>query len=83
MRYQGTFGPVGVYGFGTYIGSGHVNYTGTAAAAITAEGGPSLAQGSRYTGQYKGLSAGFAGVALTWAGVHRSPVRGRAVSTTA
>ena len=29
VRYQGTCGPVGVYGFGTYIGSGHINYTGT------------------------------------------------------
>lgn len=68
VRYQGTWGPVAVYGFGTYIGSGTVNYTGTAAAAITAEGGPSIAQGSRYTGQFNGLSAGFAGVAFTWAG---------------
>lgn len=68
VRYQGTIGPVALYGFGTYIGSGHVNYTGTAAAAIAAEGGPSIAQGSRYTGQFSGLSAGFAGVAVTWAG---------------
>ncbi|HET7883852.1 MAG TPA: hypothetical protein VFL55_23395 [Acetobacteraceae bacterium] len=67
-RYQGTFGPVALYGFGAYIGSGHVNYTGTAATAITTEGGPSLAQGSQYRGTFQNLSAGFVGAAVTWAG---------------
>jgi outer membrane protein OmpU len=28
-RYQGTFGPVGVYGMAAYYGSGRVNYTGS------------------------------------------------------
>ena len=68
VRYQGTFGPVAVYGFGAYLGSGHVNYSGTTAAAITAEGGPSIVQGSQYNGQFKGISAGFAGAAITFAG---------------
>ena len=38
-RYQGTFGPVALYGFGAYIGSGHVNvpgFTRHQAAASTA-----------------------------------------------
>jgi hypothetical protein len=28
VRYQNSFGPVGVYAMGAYYGSGHVNYTG-------------------------------------------------------
>jgi hypothetical protein len=67
-RYQGTFGPVALYGFGAYIGSGHIHYTGTAASAVATEGGPTFAQGSRYDGTFHGLSAGFVGAAVTWAG---------------
>lgn len=31
VRYQNKFGDLAVYGYGAYVGSGHVNYTGTAA----------------------------------------------------
>jgi hypothetical protein len=69
-RYQGTFGPVALYAFGAYIGSGHIQYQGdpTGVVARTLEGGPSLVQGSQYNGQFENLSAGFAGVAVTYAG---------------
>ena len=59
-RYQGTFGPVAVYGFGAYIGSGHVNYTGAAPAPA--------APGATYNGKFKNLSAGFVGAEFTFAG---------------
>jgi hypothetical protein len=70
VRYQGTFGPVALYAFGAYIGSGHVQYQGdpTGVVARTLEGGPSLAQGSQYNGTFNKLSAGFAGAAVTFAG---------------
>jgi hypothetical protein len=67
-RYQGVVGPVALYGFGAYLGSGHINYTGGSALAIATEGGPTFAQGSRYDGTFHGLSAGFVGAAVTWAG---------------
>jgi Gram-negative porin len=69
-RYQGTFGPVALYAWGAYLGSGHVQYQGdpTGLLARTLEGGPSLAQGSQYNGQFENISAGFAGVAVTYAG---------------
>jgi Gram-negative porin len=35
-RYQGVVGPVAIYGFADYIGSGTVSYTGTAASALDA-----------------------------------------------
>jgi hypothetical protein len=75
VRYQGTFGPVALYAFGAYIGSGHVQYNsfalpeGTSGTlARTTEGGPTAAQGSQYNGQFENLSAGFAGVAVTFGG---------------
>jgi len=60
VRYQGTFGPVAVYGFGDYIGSGAVQYTG-AAPMVPAHG--------TYNGQFNGVSAGFAGLELTIGGL--------------
>jgi len=63
-RYQGAFGPVALYAFGSYTGSGHVNYTGSPVAA--AESGP---RGNTYSGQFENLSVGFGGVALTYAGL--------------
>jgi hypothetical protein len=61
LRYQGVVGPVSIYGFGDYIGSGHVDYTGAAPAAA--------APGATYNGKFKNLSAGFAGVELTIGGL--------------
>jgi hypothetical protein len=63
-RYQGTFGPVGLYAWGTYTGSGVVNYTGP--AALAREAGP---RGNVYNGKFDDLSVGFGGIALTIAGV--------------
>ena len=63
-RYQGTFGPVGLYVWGTYTGSGTVNYTGP--AALPELGGP---KGNVYTGKFDNQSVGFGGAALTNAGV--------------
>jgi hypothetical protein len=75
VRYQGTFGPVALYAFGAYIGAGHVQYNANnlgvgpaVSLAIATEGGPSVAQGSQYTGQFKNISAGFVGAAVTFAG---------------
>ena len=71
VRYQGTFGPVAAYAWGAYLGSGHIQYNGILggqALAITTEGGPSVVQGSQYNGAFNNLSAGFGGVALTYAG---------------
>jgi len=56
-RYQGTFGPVALYGFGAYIGSGHVNVPGFTPVA-----------GSSFNGKYQGMSAGFVGAEVTFAG---------------
>jgi predicted porin len=66
VRYQGVFGPVSAYAFADYIGSGHVNYTGTALAAQTAAGAPA---GSKYTGQFKNDSVGFVGAEFTIGGL--------------
>jgi len=63
-RYQGTFGPVGLYVWGTYTGSGTVNYTGP--AALPELGGP---KGNVYNGKFDNQSVGFGGAALTIAGV--------------
>ena len=60
VRYQGTFGPVALYGFGAYIGSGHVQYTGAAPLPAV--------PGATYNGKFKNLSAGFVGAEVTFAG---------------
>jgi hypothetical protein len=65
LRYQGKFGDVGVLAYGVYMGSGHVNYTGSTAPAVL---GTSALPGSRYTGNFDGLSLGSMGLAVTFAG---------------
>src|SRR6185503_6006748 len=62
-RYTGVVGGLGVLAYGVYMGSGVVNYTGTAAAAAAT--GPA---GNKYNGKYDGLSLGSFGVNLTYAG---------------
>lgn len=59
-RYQGKLGPVAIYGYGMYIGSGNVDYTGTPGGGVG---------GSTWNGKYNKISAGEGGIALTVAGV--------------
>jgi len=66
LRYQGVVGPVSIYAFGLYMGSGTVDYTGGAAAALAAAGAPA---GSKYTGRFKNLSVGFGGAEFTIGGL--------------
>ena len=80
MRYQGTFGGVGVLAYGAYEFSGHANYSGakvtyTSTGAVVTSGSgatnlgiTSAISGSRFTGNYDGLSFGSGGIALTYAG---------------
>jgi hypothetical protein len=65
LRYQGVVGPVAIYAFGDYIGSGVVNYTGPPVVGGVTPGVP---LGSKYNGQTQGVSAGFVGAAFTIAG---------------
>jgi hypothetical protein len=70
VRYQGSFGGLGVLAYGVYENSGHVNYTGltpATAAGRTALGIATL-PGSAYNGKFDGLSFGSGGAALTFAG---------------
>lgn len=60
LRYQGTFGPVAVYGFGAYIGSGHVQFNGAPPLPAV--------PGATYNGRFKSLGAGFIGAEITYAG---------------
>ena len=57
-RFQGALGPAKVLAYAVYFGSGHTNYTGTAAAARVAAGSP---LGSTYNGNYDNLSLGMFG----------------------
>jgi hypothetical protein len=59
-RYQGVVGPVSILGFGDWIHSGVVNYTGPAIAGVP---------GSTYNGQSNGVNAGFVGLSVTFAGL--------------
>jgi len=68
-RYQGVFGPVSVYGFGDWIHSGVVNYTGPNLALATTGGVSSVPTGSKYTGQANGVNAGFVGLSITVGGL--------------
>jgi len=52
LRYQGTFGPVGILAYGGYMGSGHVDYTGEYVSPAA-------------TPTYKNLSFGQGGAAVT------------------
>ncbi len=65
VRYQGTLGGVGVLAYGVYEFSGHAQYTGPSPTANTFLGN---IPGSKYTGNYDGLSFGSGGLALTYAG---------------
>ncbi len=75
VRYQGTFGGVGILAYGVYMGSGHATYTGASSSTLvgatnlgnTAAGLPGTA--SKFTGNYNGLSIGSGGIAVTFAGV--------------
>lgn len=71
VRYQGTLGDVGVLAYVAYEFSGHANYTGAAASTPAGASalGISALPGSKYTGQYDGLSFGNAGLAVTYGGV--------------
>jgi len=71
LRYQGVVGPVSIYAFGDYIGSGHVQYTGTALAAQAKEFGSAgaIPGNSKYNGNFQNLSAGFVGAEFTIGGL--------------
>jgi predicted porin len=64
-RYQGSVAGVGVLAYAVYQVSGHADYTGATTSAVL---GNSVA-GSRFNGQFDGLSFGNGGLALTYAGV--------------
>jgi hypothetical protein len=72
VRYQGTFGGVGILAYGVYEGSGHATYTG--AASTTLAGVANLGNAStggvasKFTGNFNGLSIGSGGIAVTFAG---------------
>lgn len=66
VRYSGDIGPVNVLAYGVYNYGGHVNYSGTAAAARAAVLAPAA---STWNGQFDNLNFGSAGVALTWQGL--------------
>ncbi len=64
-RYAGSFGPVGVLGYGVYEFSGHTHFNGP----FVATGSASALGSSAGTGRYDNLSFGNAGFALTYAGL--------------
>jgi len=66
VRYQGTFGGVGVLAYAAYEFSGHANYSGSTSAATL---GTATAAGSQFNGSYNGLSFGSGGLAVTFAGL--------------
>jgi hypothetical protein len=70
VRYQGVFGGLGVLAYAAYMGSGNADYSGPSAATAAGRAnlGISGLPTSKYTGQYKGLSIGSGGIALTYAG---------------
>ena len=65
LRYSGPVGPINVHTYGVYTYAGHVNYSGTAAAARAAAGAPA---GSTWSGQFDNLNYGSMGVQLSYAG---------------
>jgi len=65
-RYSGRVGPINVHTYGVYTYAGHVNYSGTAAAARAAVVTPA---GSTWSGQFDNLNYGSMGVQLSYAGV--------------
>ncbi len=64
IRYQGSFGAVGMLAYGVYEFSGHADFTGPTTAAFL---GNTVA-GTSYNGKYDGFNFGNAGVAMTYAG---------------
>jgi len=65
VRYQGTFGGLGLLAYAAYEHSGNVHYTGLTTPAIL---GTTTVPGSKFNGSYNGLSFGSGGAALTYAG---------------
>ncbi len=65
VRYQGTFGGLGLLAYAAYEHSGNVHYTGLTTPAIL---GTTTVPGSTFNGSYSGLSFGSGGAALTYAG---------------
>jgi hypothetical protein len=65
VRYQGTFGGLGVLAYAAWEHSGVANYTGLTTPAIL---GTTTVAGSQFTGKYEGLNFGSGGAALTYAG---------------
>lgn len=57
VRYQNRIGDLALYGYGAYVGSGHVNYTGL-----------NVIKGVQQFQGFNGLSAGDGGAAITYAG---------------
>jgi hypothetical protein len=68
IRYQGKFSDVGLLAYAVYEGSGHVNYTGTAAAAVAALG-TGAAAGTTYNGKFNNIGVTSVGAAVTFAGL--------------
>ena len=68
LRYQGNVGPAAVLAYGVYMGSGHTNYTGGAAAAVAGVAG-GVGAGGTYNGQFDDLSLGMFGANVTYAGM--------------
>ena len=65
VRYQGAFGGVGLLAYAVYEFSGHAQYTGLTTPAVL---GTATLAGSKFNGNFNGLSFGSGGVAATFAG---------------
>ena len=64
-RYQGVVNGVGVLAYGVYMGSGTINYNGAQTPAVL---GTTGVPGSKYNGQFDGLSLGSIGLNVSYAG---------------
>jgi hypothetical protein len=68
IRYQGEFSNVGLLAYAVYEGSGHTQYTGTAAAAV-AQLGAGAAAGTTYNGRFNNIGVTSVGAAVSFAGL--------------
>jgi hypothetical protein len=68
IRYQGKFSDVGLLAYAVYEGSGHTQYTGTAASAV-AQLGAGAAAGTTYNGKFNNIGVTSVGAAVTFAGL--------------